>query len=263
MPDLVTGSPEARSTRLLAASVVSIAQTIGAVAALHQAHLAMRWQPVPHRLPDTCAGASTSIDLACQELTDSLHALLPPEVRQATSSRRTAYVAGRLCAERALSQLGATGPVLRGPVGEPLWPEGWIGSISHTDRVAFAVAMPSHSGAGIGIDSEEIVDSSGMSDIRSVCCTALERERWFDGTDDEWVATAIFSAKESFYKAIHRHVKRFVDFDEVEVRSLQRVDGRSLARLVLCPSASLNGQVGAVEAWITTRATTVHSVVVL
>lgn len=33
------------------------------------------------------------------------------------------------------------------------------------------------------------------------------------------VATLLFSLKESFYKAIHPTVNRFVDFDEVEVVS--------------------------------------------
>ena len=58
-------------------------------------------------------------------------ALIPAH---AVERRRRDFVAGRTLAHRALAARGADrGPILWGPRHEPLWPEGWVGAISHAE----------------------------------------------------------------------------------------------------------------------------------
>ena len=64
--------------------------------------------------------------------------LLPEErgaVAKAVPKRVAQFTAGRVCARRALAQLGNTEPVpiLMGEDRAPQWPAGYVGSISHTD----------------------------------------------------------------------------------------------------------------------------------
>ncbi|CAG1018487.1 4'-phosphopantetheinyl transferase [Burkholderiaceae bacterium] len=147
--------------------------------------------------------------------------LLPPDIRRSVPSRQLAFAAGRLCAEHAMQALqGRAQCVARGEGGEPLWPDGMDGSITHTSAMAAAAVGASMGKYGIGIDSEFIADDEVLRDILHVCCTADERQRLFGGVNDRLVATIVFSAKEALFKAIHRSVRRMVDFDEAEVSSI-------------------------------------------
>ena len=84
--------------------------------------------------------------------------LFPAEkeaVRTAGPRRRADFTAGRLCARAALARLGViAAPILPGPAGEPQWPAGVTGSITHCAGYrACAVALTTDVTA-IGIDAE-------------------------------------------------------------------------------------------------------------
>jgi 4'-phosphopantetheinyl transferase EntD len=84
--------------------------------------------------------------------------LFPAEeavVRTAGPLRRAEFTAGRRCAREALAGLGLpAAPVLTGRAGEPRWPAGVTGSITHCAGYrACAVALVTDV-AGIGIDAE-------------------------------------------------------------------------------------------------------------
>jgi len=84
--------------------------------------------------------------------------LFPAEeeaLRTAGPRRRAEFAAGRSCARAALAALGvAAGPILPGPAGQPLWPAGVTGSITHcAGYQACAVARVTDVPA-IGIDAE-------------------------------------------------------------------------------------------------------------
>ncbi|MGE5286618.1 MAG: 4'-phosphopantetheinyl transferase family protein [Micromonosporaceae bacterium] len=84
--------------------------------------------------------------------------LFPAEkeaVRTAGPGRQADFTAGRLCARAALARLGVTAaPILPGPAGEPQWPAGVTGSITHCAGYrACAVALTTDVTA-IGIDAE-------------------------------------------------------------------------------------------------------------
>jgi enterobactin synthetase component D len=181
------------------------------------------WIDAPHRLPrdaavpKMCAAALSLEQLSTMLNGQALEDLIPPTLHGAVRKRQVEFIGGRLCAERALEQFTVKmHSVPRGEEGEPIWPQGIHGSIAHTSWSAYSVIVDSDSNLGIGIDSESIVNEDTRNVIAEYCCTQTERSRWFH-EQHELCATLIFSAKEAFYKAVYPTVRRFIDFDEVEV----------------------------------------------
>jgi enterobactin synthetase component D len=185
--------------------------------------------PAPHTLPESVVGRGLDLRELDRLTQDLALDDLPAAIRRSSRSRQLGYLGGRLCAETALLQLPGRCAetalaIAIGDGGAPRWPEGVIGSIAHTRNGAWAAVASSAECSRVGIDSEFIVDEDGSRDIVALCCTPMERARWFEGVDP-LRATLLFSAKESLYKAIHPLVRRFVDFDEVEMIDIVGIAG--------------------------------------
>jgi len=84
--------------------------------------------------------------------------LFPAEealVRTADPRRRAEFTAGRACARTALARLGGPAtPVLTGRAGEPRWPAGVTGSITHCAGYRACAVARTADLAGLGIDAE-------------------------------------------------------------------------------------------------------------
>lgn len=150
--------------------------------------------------------------------------VLPPGLANAVLKRKVEFAAGRCCAMQALQALGYGGRETL-PIGQhraPLWPEGFVGSISHGDGQALAVAAASRDWGGIGIDIERLLDHDAAQPLVPYLMTPAELdigsaagmslERWL---------TVVFSAKESLFKALYPYVGRYFDFLDAEVCALQ------------------------------------------
>ena len=73
----------------------------------------------------------------------------------ANPQSRAASRGGRACARKALSEIGCPPVAIgSGTSGEPLWPIGYVGSISHTDCLAASVVALNPPMLGIGLDLE-------------------------------------------------------------------------------------------------------------
>lgn len=205
------------------------------------------WLLSPHQVGD---GASTALCLRQLELTfsdEDLRALLPAWPQDTGHKRLLEFLGGRLCAERALFLLtGVSVGVPRAANGEPVWPPGLSGAISHTDAAAYAVVAPRPGGYGIGIDSEALIASCDLADVAALSCTEYERRTWLT-PENALLATVIFSAKEAVYKALYGRVLRFIAFDEFEVETLDLYEGC----LRLHPMCNVSG-------WDWLRAVDVH-----
>jgi 4'-phosphopantetheinyl transferase EntD len=76
-------------------------------------------------------------------------------VRTADWRRRAEFTAGRACARAALAALGLpAAPVLAGRAGEPRWPSGVTGSITHCAGYRACAAARIADVAALGIDAE-------------------------------------------------------------------------------------------------------------
>jgi 4'-phosphopantetheinyl transferase EntD len=77
-------------------------------------------------------------------------------VRDALPVRIREFAAGRAAAREAMGKLGvAPVEVLQGAAGEPLWPEGLCGSISHTRAFAVALVARRTAYAAVGVDVDD------------------------------------------------------------------------------------------------------------
>lgn len=132
--------------------------------------------------------------------------------------RRTAFARGRDAAHRALRSIGAPdGPITVGPLRQPLWPDGVVGSISHAAGFAVALVAPSSGSDGVGVDIERLRFAPELDDE-----VPTPRERSWLATiptdDRDSAVLALFSAKESIYKAFFPRYRAFFGFDAATLR---------------------------------------------
>ncbi|XUY30422.1 4'-phosphopantetheinyl transferase family protein (plasmid) [Agrobacterium sp. rho-8.1] len=100
--------------------------------------------------------------------------------------------------------------VIKTTLGNPIWPDNLVGSISHSDEVAFAVIANRDKFIGIGVDVEK---TSGItSDLASLILTPSEQSSY----GDEAIAS-IFSIKEACYKACYHADSVFFSFLDIEI----------------------------------------------
>lgn len=142
---------------------------------------------------------------------------LPAEFENMVAKRKSEFLAGRVCAQRALEALGEC----RAQVGKnqdrsPKWPMGFIGSITHTQNLAVACVAKSSEYRRLGIDIEAIMDANTAQDTASYILTPGDRA--YAGTlPFEVFVTLIFSAKESLFKAIYAEVGHVFDFADASL----------------------------------------------
>lgn len=159
----------------------------------------------------------------------------PLAIERSVRKRQAEYFHGRVMARAALASIGADHvDVGTGPSREPLWPDGFVGSISHTRTRAAAVAALRREVMGLGIDLENIADANACRSLAATVVNEEERAYLQSLADDlPWdiALTAVFSAKESFFKAAFGTVGRYFDFSAAQVIDIP--SGRSLVRLRL------------------------------
>ena len=137
-------------------------------------------------------------------------------IGQAVESRQVAYSTGRYLAKRALGELGVpVESIPTHPSRRPIWPDGVVGSITHSRRYGIAVVCRCPGLVGVGVDLE--LADRVTEDIAKSVMTEAERE----ADQGDWppsAYTANFSAKEAVFKAVNPIVGLMVGFREVEIR---------------------------------------------
>ncbi len=172
-------------------------------------------------LPPQAAAAETFGDAAGAMLFAAEEAALGG----AGLSRYAEFSAGRACARAALAHLGLPPvPILPGPRGEPRWPDGVTGSITHcTGYRACAVARSSQV-AALGIDAEP--DGPLPAGMLAAVATRAERawldERMSAAPQVRW-DRLLFSAKEAAYKAWFPLTGATPGFADVEMTEPENV----------------------------------------
>jgi len=162
-------------------------------------------------LPDWVAVAESFGDLADAPL-------LGPEaaaVASAVPSRQREFATGRAVARQALATLGvAPVPLARGPGGEPGWPAGVVGSITHCAGYRGAVVAPATRAASVGIDAEP--DAPLPAGVLDLVSLPAERAALASLSGVAW-DRLLFCAKEAVYKAWYPLAARWLGFEEAEV----------------------------------------------
>jgi 4'-phosphopantetheinyl transferase EntD len=184
-------------------------------------------------LPNVVAWAETREDRLDIELFASERLSLG----RAVEKRRREFVTGRACARTALQRLGV--PVVAipsGQHGEPLWPTGVVGSITHCLGYRACAVASSQAAVTLGIDAEP---NTPLPDgVLEQVAFGRERERvaerppLTDGEGRVDLPRLLFSAKEAVYKAWFPLAKRWLGFDDVEL-SIDLANGEFAAELLI------------------------------
>lgn len=179
--------------------------------------------------PDTANFIFTSpfhgdIAFVCLHFGDQQDYMLPDEEAsilstRASVKRTTEFTLGRAAANLVLKQLGfeSPPPLLKGERGEPLWPEGIVGSITHCGPWAVAAAALSSVAVTIGIDLENC-EEIPSDDIAGLICDDTERKWALEVERHHNRLVMLFSAKEAAFKAFYPLCRRFIDFKEIRLR---------------------------------------------
>lgn len=164
------------------------------------------------------------IEFKITEYKDSLFSAysipFPFSLSSATDKRRAEYLAGRIAAKILLAKENIYEAVTAFTDHSPKWPDGWRGSISHTEKFAIVAITPKNTECNVGVDIERYI--SGMfSGAENTFTTESEQKLLTEcGMDYNCVLPIIFSAKESFFKAIYPRVNIFFDFYSVAIIEL-------------------------------------------
>lgn len=142
-------------------------------------------------------------------------------VRGMSDKRRAEFVAGRLCAARALSRSGVPAEFpLRADGRLPIWPPGVLGSISHCASMAAAMTATANRYCALGVDVEHLIDPGVAEAIQPEICRRDELEGLEKHTPCQAEAvTLLFSAKEALYKALFPQTGCFKDFHSAELHA--------------------------------------------
>ena len=137
----------------------------------------------------------------------------------AVAPRKREFRAGRVAARRAMASLGVP-PSAVGCATDrsPVWPNGVVGSISHSDTVCIAAIARQSDIASMGVDVE--TDAELAPDLLDLVCTGPELA-WLVTQPQELrrrLGTLVFSAKESVYKCQYPLTGAVIDFDALSLR---------------------------------------------
>jgi 4'-phosphopantetheinyl transferase EntD len=194
--------------------------------------------------------------------------LFPEEeavVRNSVDKRRQEFATARWCARQAMGRLGyPPAPILPGRRGEPRWPDGLVGSITHCTGYRGAVLAEQAKVTTVGIDAEP---NEGLTNgLLEAVSLAAERNRVAGLLRDHpgvaW-DRMLFSAKESVYKAWYPLTATWLDFGDADIIIDPRNGTFTAALLVTGPRVHgqrLNGFTGR---WLVEQGLIVTAVTVL
>jgi 4'-phosphopantetheinyl transferase EntD len=171
--------------------------------------------------------------------------LFPEEeaiVSRAVEKRRREFTTARACAREALAQLGEPARAIpSGPKGEPLWPAGIVGSITHCKGYRACVVARASDLLTVGVDAEpdQPLPDRLLGDI------ALPEERESlrhlasEAPGTHW-DRLLFSIKESVYKAWFPLAERWLGFEDAVI-AIDRPRG-SFSVHLLVPGPVVEGR---------------------
>jgi 4'-phosphopantetheinyl transferase EntD len=144
---------------------------------------------------------------------------LPEEealIARSVAKRRNEFVTVRYCARQALGELGIPPvPILKGEKGEPCWPDGVVGSLTHCEGFRGAAVGRVKEVRSVGIDAEPhgvlpngVLEAISLPPERTELATLSAGLHW---------DRILFCAKEATYKAWFPLTHRWLGFEDAHI----------------------------------------------
>lgn len=181
--------------------------------------------------------------LAWAESRDDPPGLVPlaeeePLIARSVVKRRNEFITARHLARTALGELGVPPvSILKGEKGEPCWPDGIVGSLTHTTGYRGAVVGRSAAVRSVGIDAEpHDVLPDGVLDAVSL---PVERDELATRPSGLHWDRILFCAKEATYKAWFPLTRRWLGFEDAHITfsSTDDESGDFVSRILIDPAA--------------------------
>ena len=162
-----------------------------------------------------------------------------PLIARSVAKRRNEFVTVRHCARLALGELGVPpAPILKGDKGEPCWPDGVVGSLTHCEGFRAAVVGRASEVRSVGIDAEpHDVLPNGVLDAVSLPAERRALTAMSDGLHWDRI---LFCAKEATYKAWYPLTQRWLGFEDAHIEfdvDADGVGGEFVSQILIDPSA--------------------------
>jgi enterobactin synthetase component D len=218
----------------------------------------------PELFPSFVTRHSVTFDPENPDLEAQFPGVSPPaSMHRAVLKRRVEYCAGRHCVDvalRACSPRHAGVAVPSGSHGEPLWPTGIVGAITHAHGFASVALARTEDARSVGLDAELAMDDRVAGDVLEHIASPEEiadvarTTRWSTAVS----LSLVFSAKETIFKCLHREVGRYFDFRDVRFGDVDLGRGVFAAHLVvdltafLTAGTRLEGRFERSERWVYT-----------
>jgi len=194
--------------------------------------------PIQNPLPLKQASHYFCVDFNWQDLDENFFTSkgisLPQNMREDVPKKKAHFLGGRYCAHQALSMMKRKDsdapenyeneqndlvPIQKSEQGAPIWPEGVIGSITHTENFIGAVVESSEKLRGIGIDTEKILGPQSVVMVESLVATEEEKRKSLSFDPFEYF-TLIYSAKESIFKCLNPIIQKYIEFHDVTIENV-------------------------------------------
>jgi enterobactin synthetase component D len=170
---------------------------------------------------DVRRGLPCPVGVGVRRVSDGVLPRLWPEEEQllgpkAVERRRVFFALGRAAARDALAELGVDSVAIgRGTAGEPLWPDGIVGAITHAGDTGIALVGWRTEYAGLGVDVEELARGPSARAARLVCRPA--EMDWAQAESGTRRLAMLFSAKEAVFKAVFPIARVWLGFADAEL----------------------------------------------
>jgi 4'-phosphopantetheinyl transferase EntD len=182
--------------------------------------------------------------VAAAEVYDDLPGLKPlpeeePLIARAVAKRRNEFITVRQCARVALAELGIpAAPILKGDKGEPCWPDGVVGSLTHCDGYRGAVVGRAEQVRSVGIDAEPHGPlPNGVLEAISLSPERRELAAMPDALHGDRI---LFCAKEATYKTWYPLTQRWLGFEDAHIMFDVEPDGATgefVSQILIDPTA--------------------------
>ncbi|RMR15918.1 4'-phosphopantetheinyl transferase [Pseudomonas syringae pv. primulae] len=197
--------------------------------------LVQHW-PLPHAVPGAVlvSGRFDPHKLGADDF-QRCAVQTPASIQRSVAKRQTEFLAGRLCAREALSQLdGRLHTPMLGEDRAPIWPGDVCGSITHSTGWAAAVVAHKQQWRGLGLDTENLLSHDRASRLAGEILTAAELADMAAGPQDQVAlrVTLTFSIKEALFKALYPIVQKRFYFEDAQLLEWS-ADGNARLRLLI------------------------------
>lgn len=160
-----------------------------------------------------------------ESLYPTLNVHCPQSIKNSVIKRQAEFLAGRYAALRVLQKLDM--PTCNIPIGNnrsPVWPQGVVGSISHSNTTAICAAARNNHYQHLGIDIESKLSLALVNEIEKIIINTNEANLLRSSSTHNLsftdAFTLVYSAKESLFKALHPEVNNYFDFSAAELTKL-------------------------------------------